>query len=67
MIYEQCSDWVRYVHMYICLYGSTFHHMKIIFLHVFPGHTVRHCGPHNMEKAHAVTGKGYGLGTSIKQ
>lgn len=40
--------------------------MNIIFLHVFLGHSVRHCRPHNMEKAHASAGKGHGFGSSYE-
>lgn len=30
------------------------------FLHVFPGHPVRHRRPHHMEKAHVAAGKRHG-------
>lgn len=58
----------------ICLYSSVlcvffykmFHHMNIIFLHVLPGHSVRHRRPHNMEKTHAATGKGHGFDSFYK-
>lgn len=34
--------------------------MFVFFLHVFPGHPVRHRRPHHMEKAHVAAGKRHG-------
>lgn len=44
-----------------CVFFHTVLHLKVIFfLHVFPGHSVGHRRPHDMEKAHAATGKRHG-------
>lgn len=44
----------------LCFFSHSVAPESNFFLHVFPGHSVGHRRPHDMEKAHAATGKRHG-------
>lgn len=62
------------MHICLLLYGTVLsllhtllQHINIFFLYAFPGYSVWHRRPHNMEKANVTTGKGHSFGSFHKE